>query len=135
MTNTAAKFSVIFILLIYALSFFWSDAAVKSIQIIQLALFHATINSPIPPVLYYYLVEFKRSLFEFMPNFFSSFLSPNKSYHPASQKVIDIFVDFNFLRHVGQIFFFIIVFAVLWVILLFLSNKRLISNKTWHGMF
>lgn len=70
-----------------------------------------------------------------MPNFFSSFLSPNKSYHPASQKVIDIFVDFNFLRHVGQIFFFIIVFAILWVILLFFSNKRLISHKIWHGMF
>lgn len=70
-----------------------------------------------------------------MPNFFSSYLSPSKSYHPASQKVIDIFVDFNFLRHVGQIFFFIVVFGVIWLIFLFLSNKRLISNKIWHGMF
>ena len=70
-----------------------------------------------------------------MPNFFSSFLLPSQSYHPAPQKIIDTFVDYNFLRHLGQIFFFIIVFTGIWLLFLFLSNKRLISNKTWHGMF
>ncbi len=63
MTNIAARLTVVVVLLIYAISFLWTDAAVKSIQLIQLALFHATINSPIPPALYYYLVEFKRALF------------------------------------------------------------------------
>lgn len=117
------------------MSFFWTDAAIKPLQLIQLALFHATINSPIPPSFYFYLIEFKRSLFSFMPNFFSSFLQESKTYHPSSQKMVDIFVDYNFLRHLGQIFIFLIVFSIIWFIWLMLSNKRLISHKTWHSMF
>ena len=39
------------------------------------------------------------------------------------------------MRHVGVIFFFIIIFACMWAVFFFLSNKRLITNKTWHGMF
>lgn len=85
--------------------------------------------------MYYYFIEFKRALFGFLPNFFSKFLDPNKSYHPGSQKVVDMFQDYNFLRNVGQIFFFLIVFAIMWFIFSILSNRRLISHKTWNSMF
>ncbi len=44
-------------------------------------------------------------------------------------------VDYNFLRHMGVIFFFMIIFACMWTVFFFLSNKRVITNKTWHGMF
>ena len=134
-TNTAARFAVIFVLLLYAVSFFWTDAAIKPLQFIQLALLHATLNIVIPPSLHFYLIEFKRSLISFVPNIFGSRLEPDKVYHASSLKVIDIFTDYDFLRHLGQIFFFLAVFAVMWLIFCLLSNKRLISDKLWHHMF
>ncbi len=52
-----------------------------------------------------------------------------------SQKIADVFIDFNFLRHLGQVLFFIVLFAGFWFLFLFLSNKRLVGNKTWHSFF
>jgi hypothetical protein len=119
----------------YVISFSWTDAAVKPIQLIQIALFHSFIDSPIPPSVFYYLAEFKRTIFYFLPNFFSKFIDAETSYHSSSQKVVDLLVDYNFLRYMGVIFFFLIIFACMWVLFFFLSNRRLITHKTWHSMF
>jgi hypothetical protein len=71
-----------------------------------------------------------------MPNYFRNSISQNEVLHKTySQKIIDTIIDYDFLRNIGQIFFFISIFGCLWLIFLFLSNKRLISHKVWHNMF
>lgn len=70
----------------------------------------------------------------FTPNFFLSSLNPETTYHRSPQKIVDMLVDYDFLRNLGQIFFFIILFAGMWLILLFLSSKKLISNKLWFNL-
>lgn len=122
-------------MVLYGLSFFWTDAAIKSIQFLQLALLHATLNINIPPILAYYLYELRKAILSFLPNFFKGQILPNKVYHHAPQKIIDLFVDYDFLRNMGQIFFFIIMFSGMWMVFLFLSSKKLISNKLWFNMF
>jgi len=96
---------------------------------------HATLNVAIPPLIYYYLLEFKRSLMGFMPNFFAGYLEAGKAYHSVPLKVIDAFVDADFLRNVGQVLFWVCVFACVWIAFAVLSNKRLVSDKLWHNMF
>lgn len=94
------------------------------------------ISTSIPASLYYYLVELKVSLLKFMPNYFKNSISQTEIYHSnSSQKIIDTIVDYDFLRNIGQIYFFVSFFGALWVIFFFLSNKRLISHKVWHNMF
>jgi len=39
----------------YGLSFFWTDAAIKPLQFLQIAALHATVNINLPPNLTYYL--------------------------------------------------------------------------------
>jgi len=77
----------------------------------------------------------KKSILQFTPNFFESKLEPNTVYHKSPQKIIDMFTDYDFLRNMGQLFFFIIVFTCMWLVFLFLSNKKLISHKLWFNMF
>jgi hypothetical protein len=71
-----------------------------------------------------------------MPNYFRESIPQNQVMHiTSSQKIIDTLVDYDFLRNIGQIFFFMSMFGTLWLIFFFLSNKRLISHKVWHNMF
>jgi hypothetical protein len=41
----AARFAMVFILLLYALSFLWTDTVVKPIQFMQLFFFHALVDT------------------------------------------------------------------------------------------
>lgn len=49
-------FAVVFLLLLYALTFIWTDVMVKVIQWMQILCFHAIILTQIPASLFFYLL-------------------------------------------------------------------------------
>ncbi len=55
-TNMASRFTVVFILILYCLTFLWSDAVLKPVQLLQLILLHASLDISIPASFYYYLL-------------------------------------------------------------------------------
>ena len=129
-------FGIIFILLLYALTFLFTDTMVKVVQMVQLIFFHVLISSQLPASLYFYLLEFKLSLFQFLPNWPGLAIVDDLTIHATSnQKTIDIFLDYNFSRNVGQIFFFIVFLIPFWLIFLILSNRRVVEHKKWNTFF
>ncbi len=107
----------------------------KPLQFVQIMFFHAIIDVNIPASLYYYFLELKLSIFQFLPNWFSANFSSEITLHwSSSQKTIDIFTDFNFLRNQGQIFIQIVILAFMWALFMILSNKRVIEHKIWHSI-
>ena len=107
-----------------------SDTMMKPIQLIQLLFLHCLTTSPIPASLFFYLIDLKLSLLQFLPNWLSIPIPKDVTLHESStQKTIDIFVDYNFIRNVGQILLPIIVAFSFWLIFFILSNKRVVSHK------
>jgi len=72
---------------------------------------------------------------EFTTNWFDSYFTTKSLYYDIPPKIVDIFVDFVFLRNLGQIFVFIVIFACFWAIFMLLGNKRLIPHKIWQPFF
>lgn len=109
---------------------------VKVIQMFQLLFFHLMILTQLPASLYFFLLEIKLTLFQFLPNWPSLGVASDLVVHTtANQRTIDIFIDYNFSRNVGQIFFFMVLLIPFWLIFLFLSNKRIVEHKKWHELF
>lgn len=127
-------FTVVFILLLYCVTFLFTDTMVKPIQMLQVMFFHCVTTSPMSASLYFFLLELKPSLLQFLPNWLSLPLSRDLTLHKTStQKTIDVFIDYNFFRNVGQIVFMIIIAFGLWALFMILSNRRIIEHKTWHN--
>jgi len=122
-TNFPSKFAIIIMLILYALTFIWSDTMVQPIQFMQVLFFHSMINVQVPANIYYFLLELKLSVFDFVTNWFSPYFDDKSVYWDTSIKLANIFVDYIFLRNLGQIFVFIAIFAILWLIFAILSRK------------
>jgi hypothetical protein len=128
-------FAVVFLLLLYALTFIWTDVMVKVIQWMQILCFHAIILTQIPASLFFYLLELKLALFQFLPNWPSQGIASDLTIHTTSnQKTMDVFLDYNFSRNVGQIFLFLVIFSPLWFLFLILSNRRVVDHKLWNSI-
>ena len=132
----AALFCVIFVLLLYMISFLFSDTVVRVIQMLQLLFFHALISAPIPAGMFFFLRELRYSLLQFLPNWLKSPIPSDITiYKDTNQKMIDLFVDYNFFRNVGQILFPTIILVGLFAIFMILSNRKVIEHKIWQKMF
>ena len=120
---------VTFILVLFALSLLFTDTMIKPLQFLQLLFFHCLTLSPIPASLFFYLAEFKASLLQFLPNWLSIPIAKDVTLHEDStQKTIDLFVDYNFVRNVGHIIFAVVIYFGFWIVFFILSNKRVV----WH---
>jgi len=120
------------VLLLYALTFIFSDCMVRPLQILQLLFLHCLINVQVPANLYYFLLQLQPSTFGFIINWFSKYLPVVAVYYDTPQKIADVFIDYVFLRNVGQIFVLIVILGVFWFIFLILGNKRILPHKIWH---
>jgi hypothetical protein len=68
----------------------------------------------------------------FVVNWFKGYFPGKAVYYDTPQKIVDVFVDYVFLRNVGQIFVLIVILGSLWFVFLLLENKRIVSHKIWH---
>lgn len=127
----AAKFVVIFILILYAASFIFSDTMVLLLQFLQIFALHAVIEVSVPANIYFYMFELKPALLQFLPNWLSIPLSTSKIHLNTPLKVIDVFFDYNFIRNVGHFIFPFVILIPLWLLFGLLSNRRLVENKNW----
>lgn len=132
----ASLFATIFILLLYALTFLYTDTVVKPIQMLQLLFFHCVTSVSFPASFYFYFLQIKSSLLQFLPNWPKSSIPSDVTLHATStQRTIDVFVDYNFFRNVGHIFFMIVVAIGLWGIFFLLSRPKIVTNPLWQKMF
>lgn len=77
--------------------------------------------------MYFFILELKLSLLQFLPNWVAIPLAKDITLHKTStQKTIDIFVDYNFFRNVGHVFFYIVIAVGLWALFMVLSNRRIV---------
>ena len=134
-TNIPMEMVTILSLLLLALSFLFSDVMVRPLQYLQIFFVHAMIGVDISANLYYFLDHAKHSILGFLPNFFSSLLPASSPYYNTPQKVADTVVDEIFLRHLGQLFFYAVIFICLWLLFLVLGNPRIVTHKIWQGFF
>lgn len=132
-TNFPAKFVGIFVLLLYGLTFIFSDCMVRPLQVLQIYFLHCLASVGVPANLYYFLLQLKLSLLPFLENWFSPYLPEKSLYYDTPPKVGDVFVDYIFLRNVGQIFLLVVVLACFWFVFLILGNKRVVQHKVWHS--
>ena len=134
-TNFVAVFVVVGVLLLYALTFFFSDVMVRPLQVLQLFFLHSLINAPVSANIYYLLAGLKISTLNFITNWFgSSFPSPSP-YYDVPLIIKNALVDYIFLRNVGQILVMIVVALCFWFVFLMLGNKRIMRHKIWFGFF
>lgn len=107
---------------------------VKPIQMLQIMFFHCICEVSMSASFFFFLLELKPALLQFLPNWMALPLAKDITLHSkSSQKTIDVFVDFNFFRNVGHIVFMIVVAFGLWALFIILSNRRIVENKTWHN--
>lgn len=120
-------FTVVFVLLLYCVTVLFTDAMVKPVQMLQIIFFHCVTTAPMSASLYFFLLELKPALLQFLPNLLSGPLAKDITLHATStQKTIDVFVDYNFFRNVGQILFMVLIFFFLWALFMILSNRRIV---------
>lgn len=123
----ASNFAVIFILLLYSFTILFTDTMIKPLQMLQIMFFHALVTVPMPANLFFYLVKLRLSLLQFLPNWLSGPIPKDISlYSNATQKTIDVFIDYNWFRNVGQILFMIVIFFGFFAVFKIASNKRVI---------
>jgi hypothetical protein len=123
---------VVAVLLLYAVTFVFSDCIVRPLQILQLLFLHCLINVQVPANLYYLLVQLKPSLLGFVKNWFSAYFPTTAAYYDTPQKIVDVFTDYIFVRNVGQVFTLMVVLGTFWFVFLLLGNRRVITHKIWH---
>ncbi len=123
------------VLLLYALTFFFSDVMVRPLQILQILFLHCLINSPVSANIYYLLAGLKITTLNFIKNWFSSFFPTPSPYYDVPLTVKTALVDYIFLRNVGQIFVIIVVAICLWFVFLILGNKKIMKHKIWFSFF
>ena len=102
---------------------------------LQILFLHSMIDSPVAANIYYLLAELKISTLSFVNNWFSGSFSSEPSYYDTPLKIKSLFIDYVFLRNVGQIFTVIVVYFCFWFLFLILGNKRVVSHKVWHSFF
>ena len=134
-TNFPAKLITILTLVLYAVTFVFSDVMVRPLQMLQILLFHCLIAAGIPANLYYFLFQAKESTFDFVQNWFKGNLPAASPYYDTPLKVADVFVDEVFLRHMGQLFVLAVILGCFWFVFLILGNKRIMTHKIWQGFF
>ena len=132
-TNFPGIFTVVIVLLLLALSFFFSDVMIKPLQMLQLLFLHSLIDSPVSANIYYLLVGLKISTLNFVTNWFSTSFTSYSVYYDTPLKIQDACTDYLFLRNVGQIYMMMVVFACFWFVFLILGNNRIIKHKIWHS--
>lgn len=97
---------------------------IKVIQFMQLLAFHAFVDIDIPANLYYFLLQTKLSLLQFLPNWLAIPLPTDTYYFSSPLKIIDAFTDFAFLRNTGQIIFLFVLMIPFVIIFVLLRNPR-----------
>lgn len=65
-TNFPAKLITVLTLLLYAITFVFSDVMVRPLQMLQIILFHSLIAAGVPANLYYFLFQAKDSTLDFV---------------------------------------------------------------------
>jgi magnesium-transporting ATPase (P-type) len=106
---------------------------VRPLQVLQIYFLHCLASVGVPANLYYFLLQLKLSLLPFLDNWFSPYLPVKSLYYDTPPKLGDVFVDYVFLRNLGQIFLLMVVLACFWFVFLILGNKRVVSHKVWHS--
>lgn len=134
-TNFVSTFTVVVFLLLYLLTFFFSDVLIRPLQFLQLIFLHCLIDSPVPANIYYLLVNLRSSTLHFITNWFTSSFPSSSAYYDTPLKIQDTCTDYLFLRNVGQIFVIVVVAICFWFVFLLLGNKKVVSHKVWHSFF
>jgi hypothetical protein len=132
-TNFVATFVVVAILLLYVVSFVFSDVMVRPLQMLQLLFLHCMVNSPVSANIYYLLAGLQNSTLLFINNWFSGSFPNPSPYYTVPLVIASTCTDYIFLRNVGQIFILIIILACFWLLFLVLGNKRIVTHKVWHS--
>lgn len=132
-TNFPATFAVVIFLLLYVLTFVFSDVMVRPLQFLQLLFLHCLVDSPISANLYYPLRGLQSSTLNFITNWFKDSFSTQSVYYDTPLKIQDACIDYIFLRNVGQVFVVMVVLACFWFLFLILGNKKIVSHKLWHS--
>lgn len=100
---------------------------VKPVQMLQILFFHCVTTAPMSASMYFFLLELKPSLLQFLPNWLSIPITKDITlYATSTQKTIDVFVDYNFFRNVGHIAFLIVIAFGFWALFMVLSNRRIV---------
>jgi hypothetical protein len=134
-TNFPAKFVTVLVLVLYAITFVFSDVMVRPIQILQVFLFHCLIAVGVPANIYFFLLQMRSSTLDFVENWFAGGLPATSPYYSTPLKVVDVFIDEIFLRHLGQLFVLLVILGCFWFVFLILSSKHIMRNKIWQGFF
>jgi hypothetical protein len=134
-TNFPAKLVTVLVLVLFGLTFFFSDVMIRPLQWLQILCFHCLIAVGAPPNIYYHLYQMKNSTLDFLTNWFESSLPNRSPYYSTPQKVADTFIDEIFLRHLGPFFLVAAVFGCFWFFFLSISSKFVMRHKIWQGFF
>lgn len=132
-TNFPGTFTSIVFLLLFMLTFFFSDVMVRPLQMLQLLFLHSLVDSPVSANIYYLLARLRISTLSFVTNWFAGSFPNTTVYYDTPLKIDDTCIDYIFLRNVGQIFVVVVIYASFWFLFLLLGNKRLIGHKIWHS--
>lgn len=83
----------IFVLVLYGVTFIFSDVMVRPLQWLQVLFFHCCIAVGVPANIYYHLIQMKNSTLAFVDNWFAGGLPKSSPYYSSPQKIIDVFTD------------------------------------------